>query len=187
MQRVSAINNHIQSVASRVVHTVLKTVSPSDLLLSQLSVWLFRVKLRWEWVSVPLVGKTIAQRVAFQHIKVFLCNLCTLIAFALSSPFMDLTVIRLEAGVGYCGLRAGGGAAHHAHCSGNGGSQVSLPPAHAWLQFQSTHSTLVQGQRYSLLQLHLCSFQIQEALQGQQHCRHRKALHHLLFCQFATD
>lgn len=72
------------------------------------------------------MGKT-----AFQHIKVFLFNLCTLMAVALSSAFMDFTVIRLEAGAGNRGLCAGGSAAHHTHCSGNGGRQVSFSSARA--------------------------------------------------------
>lgn len=67
----------------------------------------------------------------FQHIKVFLFNLCALMAVALSSPFMDFTVIRLEAVVGDHCLCAGRSAAHHSHCSDNGGRQVSFSSAHA--------------------------------------------------------
>lgn len=77
------------------------------------------------------MGKTVIQSVFFKDVKVFLFNLCTLKAVALISPFMDLTVVRLEAGVGNRGLCAGGGSAHHRLCSGDGGRQVSFPSAHA--------------------------------------------------------
>lgn len=66
-------------------------------------------------------------------------------AVALSSPFISVTVIRLEAGVGYRGLCAGGSAAHHTHCSDNGGRQVSFASAQAWLQHLNLHTSHMHG------------------------------------------
>lgn len=78
--------------------------------------------------------------VAFHHIKGFLFNLCTLMPVALSSPFLDFTVVRLEAGVGDRGLCAGVTIALHTHCSGRGGRQVSFSSAHAWLYCWNLHA-----------------------------------------------
>lgn len=142
MRTVSATNNTFQSAASYAVQTVLKTIFSSvscPFGYSGLNCAESEYSSHWS-------EKQSHKRVTFQHIKVFLFNLCTLMAVALSSPFMDFTVIRLEAGVGNRGFCAGGSAAHHSHCSDRGGRQVSRSSAYLCMRtvFESIHSTLVE-------------------------------------------
>lgn len=105
--------------------------------------------------------------------KDFVFNLCTITTVTLTSLLLDFTVIRLAAAVANCGFCAGGAAAHHTHSSDNSSSQVSLPSAIIIVWKQAT--------------THLWSFQIEEAPQGQQLCRHWNALHWPAVHQGPTD